>query len=179
MYNKTIISIILFILGLLVVWNFAMPFKEAVVDPISIELTQLKEGKSRYENQLNLKNLQSKLAKLSPEENSILETYVPKELHSGKMVYTLSQTASQNRLNLKNIQYSIIDNVNDKAKTSKKLSVEFQVDGFYENIVAWISQLEKSDILIDIESIKMSKSNNTNDILTVSVKMSVYGISIE
>jgi hypothetical protein len=57
--------------------------------------------------------------------------------------------------------------------------MEFQVEGFYENIISWIKAVEISDTLVDVESLKAGKVNNTSDVVSFTVKMSAYGVRID
>jgi hypothetical protein len=94
-------------------------------------------------------------------------------------VYRISQTALQNRLSIKNIQYSIIDLDFKKDGVEKKLLVELQLEGTYDSLVNWLTLVERSNTLIDIDSVKASKVSNTSENLAFLVKMSLYGITIE
>jgi hypothetical protein len=57
--------------------------------------------------------------------------------------------------------------------------MEFQVEGFYENVIAWIKAVELSDTLVDVEGLKAGKVNNITDIVSFTVKMSAYGVRID
>lgn len=175
MMSRNIIFSLLMVLALLTVWWFEIPFRDAVVMPLQTELTSLQDAKDRY-SQINLDDLKRRVTTLSSVQSGVLNTYIPKSLRSGRIVYTLAQLAQQNRLNIKGIQYSVVDVPN---QAGKKLVIEFQLEGFYENFVAWIRGVELSDVLVDVEDIKAAKVNNLSDIVAFTVKMSAYGISID
>lgn len=177
MLSKNIISIILAVLSLSALWYFSLPFNEEVIAPLQDELSSVKDARDRYKTQINIPELESKITNLSADQKRVLESYIPRELRSGRLVYTIAQLAQQNRLDLKGIQYSIVnDNTNE---VGKKLSMEFQVEGFYENVIAWIKAVELSDTLVDVESLKAGKVNNVTDIVSFTVKMSAYGVRID
>jgi Tfp pilus assembly protein PilO len=161
-------------------WRFALPFKTIAVDPIQEELVVLQTAYDKALRQVTLDNLRQKRNRISNRQQEILKTYIPENLHSGKFIYNLSQIALQNRLTVKNIQYSVVDENKDKKKEGdpKKLQVEFQVDGNYLDFINWMSQIEKSDVLIDTESVRGNKLNNNLDRVSFTVKMLAYGQNI-
>jgi hypothetical protein len=179
MYNKNIISIIVLALGLSVLWKFSIPYKEVAIDPLKEELVNLESARDTFKNENKLTALESKINNLDSDEIKLLETYVPKELHSGKIAYVMSKIAELNKLNISNVQYAVIDEGGDKLGDNKKLSIDLQFEGYYENLNAWLLQVEKSDVLIDIESINATKLNNNTDILNINLKLAAYGVKID
>lgn len=175
MFNRNILLSVIILVAVLSVWWFALPFNERAVVPLDAELSSLQEARDRY-TQLDLSALKRKVASLDALQARMLDSYVPRQLHSGRLVYTIAQLAQQNRLNIKGIQYSVVD---VQGQVGKKLAMEFQVEGFYENMVAWVHGVELSDVLVDIEDVKAAKISNMNDIISLTVKMSAYGIQID
>ncbi len=179
MANKLIFSLVLFILAGAIIWKFALPLNEQVVNPLNDQLLNLQDGYDKASKQLTIEGLRQKKNKISGRQQELLKTYIPNELHSGKLVYNLAGTALQNRLLMKNIQYSIVDLDKDKSGgLDKKLSIEFQIEGNYIDFINWLSLIESADILIDTESVKGNKLNNISDRVSWSVKMSAYGLNI-
>jgi hypothetical protein len=177
MLSKNIISVILVVLAFSALWYFSLPFNEQVIAPLQDELSSIEDARDRYKTQINISALEAKVTNLSADQKRVLESYIPRELRSGRLVYTIAQLAQQNRLNLKGIQYSVVNSADNE--TGQKLTMEFQVEGFYENIIAWIKAVEISDTLVDVESLKAGKVNNTSDVVSFTVKMSAYGVRID
>lgn len=179
MQNKNIFSVVIIVLAIAIYYFFSVPFNERAVVPLSGEYTNLRDAFDRFSTKISLDNLRKQKQNLSELENRILGTFIPENLHSGKFVYNISQTVIQNRLTIRNVQFSILETNSPKEGSTKKLSVELQFEGQYENFVSWIGLLEKADILVDIESIKMVRISNNSDTLMFTVKLSAYGINIE
>jgi hypothetical protein len=177
MLSKNIISIITTVLAFSTLWYFSLPFNEQVILPLQDELSSIEDARDRYQTQINIPALEAKITNLSTDQKRVLESYIPRELRSGRLVYTIAQLAQQNRLDLKGVQYSVVDSNNKEV--GQKLTMEFQVEGFYENVVAWIKAVELSDTLVDVESLKAGKVNNVSDIVAFTVKMSAYGVRID
>jgi Tfp pilus assembly protein PilO len=179
MANKLIFSLILFILSGAVIWKFALPLNEQVVLPLQDELVNLQDGYDKASKQLTIEALRQKKNKISGRQQELLKTYIPDELHSGKLVYNIAGAALQNRLTIKNIQYSIVDLDKEKGGgLDKKLNIEFQIEGNYLDFINWLSLIEKADVLIDTDSVRGNKLNNTSDRVTWTIKMSAYGLTI-
>jgi hypothetical protein len=177
MFTKNITLSLIILVSILTIWWFALPFKAQVVDPLKTELSSLQDARDKYKDQINIDDLQRKVTSLNEVQKKVLDSYIPKELRSGRLVYNIAQLAQQNRLNIKGVQYSVVDS--QASQLGKRLVMEFQVEGFYENIVSWVRTVELSDVLVDVESIKGSKINNTSDIIGFTVKMSAYGVRID
>lgn len=175
MLSKNIIYSLIILTAGLAIWWLAIPFQDQVVVPLQTELTSLQEAKERYK-QIDIPAIKRKITSLDSTQAKVLETYIPKELRSGRLVYTIAQLAQQNRLSIKGIQYSVVDVPN---QSGKKLVMEFQIEGFYENFVAWVRAVELSDVLVDVEDIKAAKINNTSDVVSFTTKLSAYGITID
>lgn len=179
MFTKNVTLSLLIFLAIASLWLFVLPFKSKINEPLQAELDSLNEARNRYD-QIDINSLKQKIAVLDPNQLRLLEAYVPKELRSGKLVYTLAQLAQQNKLNLKSIQYSIVDSADLQAVgAKKKLVIEFQMEGFYENFISWLKVVELSDTLVDIDSVRSAKVNNSSDVVAFNVKMTAYGISID
>jgi Tfp pilus assembly protein PilO len=178
MPSKLLFAIALMVLSVSIIWKFALPFNESIIIPMSEQLSNLEDGYDRASKQLTLDTLRQKRSKISSKQMQLLQTYIPTELHSGKLVYNLVGTALQNRLVMKNIQYSIVDLDKTKEGMTKKLSIEFQIDGDYNDFMNWLSLIETSDVLIDTESVRGAKINNVTSRITWTIKMSAYGLNI-
>jgi hypothetical protein len=53
------------------------------------------------------------------------------------------------------------------------------MEGRYESFTNWLQQIERSNVLVDMESIRGAKNNNSGDVITFTVKMYTYGINID
>jgi flagellar biosynthesis chaperone FliJ len=91
------------------VYSFVLPFKEQVVDTSNVQLTNLQTAYDQATQQLSLKALRLKKQQLDENQASFLQNFIPTELHSGQFVYNLGQLANQNRLTLKGLQYTVLD----------------------------------------------------------------------
>ena len=182
MKSKTIFSVALVVLSVSLVWKFILPMQSVVINPLTEDLQTLQNGYDAAVNQTSIENLRRKRNNLSLTETKLLETYVPENLQSGKFSYKMFEIASQNRVAVKNLQYAVVESGGEKGDSGKRLVVEMQVDGSYANFYRWISTLERSDILIDIQSISASKSVTgplSGDTVSFSIKMSTYGLNIQ
>lgn len=178
MANKFIISLVLFVLAGVLIWKLAIPFDDEIISPMYDQVTNLQDGYNKATKQLTLDTLRQKKDQISGKQQQLLQTYIPTELHSGKLVYNLVGTAFQNRLQIKNLQYSVIDMDKDKEGLNKKLSIEFQIEGDYNDFINWLSLIENSDVLIDTENVRGAKINNASNRISWTVKMSAYGLII-
>jgi Tfp pilus assembly protein PilO len=180
MQNRFIIPVVLLILSIAMLWRFAIPFKTIAVDPIQEELSVLQTAYDKALKQSTFDSLRQRKNKISTRQQEILKTYIPENLHSGKLIYNLSQVALQNRLTVKNIQYSIVDEGKDRRKDGdpRKLQIEFQIDGNYLDFINWMTQIERSDVLIDTESVRGNRLNNNVEKISFTVKMLTYGQNI-
>lgn len=149
------------------------------IDTTSDELAKLQTAYDQATRQLSLKALRLKRSALDEDQLNFLRSFIPPNLHSGQFVYNLGQLANQNRLTLKGLQYTVIDDTLNNPQGEKKLLVEFTMDGRYEDFVSWLGAIERSNVLIDIESFRGAKTSNTSDIITLYVKMYAYGLSID
>ena len=52
------------------------------------------------------------------------------------------------------------------------------VDGRYEDFYNWLTTLEKSSTLIDVDNLNGSKNGNT-DTVSFKVRMYAYGLNID
>ncbi len=180
MSNKNIFAIIIIAVSGLFLFSFILPFKAAVVDPVVDQTTNLETAYAQATQQLSLKTLRAKKQQLGEEEINFLRNFVPNKLHSGQFVYNLGQLANQKRLTVKGIQYTVLNDTAVSATPSeKRLLVELTLDGKYEDFNEWLKTIERSDVLIDIESFRGSKVSNNSDIITFQVKMYSYGTNID
>ena len=182
MKSKTIFSVSITILSICLIWKFIIPMRNLVILPLKEDLNTLQTGYDGAVNQSSIENLRRKKNSLSFSESKLLETYIPENLQSGKFAYKMFEIASQSKVIVKNLQYAIVESPNDKGDSSKKLLVDMQVEASYENFAKWISRLERSDILIDMQSVSGFKNVNglnPGDLVSFSIKMSTYGINIQ
>ncbi len=174
---KNIISLIIISLALVFYFLFVKPFEAAVLDPVTVQLEKIKSASEKTQNLLSLNNLRQKKLALGERETSLLSSFIPLNLRSGDLIYRLSGVASQNRLTLKGIQFS---DVSEKDSSDKKLLIDMNLDGSYEDFYRWLGTIERSSTLIDVESIRATKSSgNNSDLLSFTVKMYAYGINID
>ena len=174
---KNLFSIILISISILFYISFVQPFKASVLDPVSLQLDKIKSASEKAAQLLSLNSLRQKKQSLGEAQSNILASFVPKNLHSGDLIYRLSGMATQNRLNVKGVQFSVVD---DKTSSDKKLLIEMNLDGRYEDFSNWLGLVEKSSTLIDVESIRATKNNiNNAEIISFTVKMYAYGINID
>lgn len=152
------------------------------VDPILSEYDNLNTAFARAEDQLSLEALKNKKNQLTLQEVNIMENFVPVRLKSGTFVYNLAQFANQNRLSLKSIQYSVVDEGRETAGTrtkDKRLVMEFTLEGRYEDFTRWMSAIESATTLISVESVRGVKNSVSSDIITFNVKLVTYALDID
>lgn len=178
MLYKNLFSIVILFLSGLFYFNFIDPFKLEVVDPVVNEFEKVKAGFEKSEQLLTLNNLRQKKQSLSVQETAILENYIPTHLHSGDLIYRLGNVAVQNRLSVKGIQFSKLEDSTSNQDLDKKLLIDMTLEGKYEDFYLWLSTIEKSNRLVDVVSIRANK-NGVGEIISFSVKMYAYGIQID
>lgn len=179
---KNIFSLLIVCIAVVFYYNFSLPFKTGYVDPVVTEYENLSTAYVRAEDQLSLEALKTKKNQLTLQEVNIMENFVPVRLKSGTFVYNLAQFANQNKLILKSIQYSVVDEGKEIAgiKTKdKRLVVEFTLDGRYEDFTKWMSTIENSNTLISVESVRGVKNSVNSDIITFNVKLVTYALDID
>jgi len=179
---KNIFALLIFSIALVFYYNFSAPFKMDYVDPILSEYDNLNTAFARAEDQLSLEALKNKKNQLTLQEVNIMENFVPVRLKSGTFVYNLAQFANQNRLSLKSIQYSVVDEGRETAGTrtkDKRLVMEFTLEGRYEDFTRWMSAIESATTLISVESVRGVKNSVSSDIITFNVKLVTYALDID
>jgi len=176
MNPKNIFSILIFVIAGVFYYNFVSAFKVDHVDEVVNQYDSLQIAFVRAQDQLSLTKLKEKRDALTLQETNVLENFVPAKLKSGTFVYNLAQFANQNRLTLKTIQYSV---VKEEKEKEKRLIIDFTVDGRYEDFTRWLSTIENANTLIEVESIRGTKTGNVNDIITFNVKMIVSALSVD
>lgn len=179
MNPKNIFSALLIAVAGLLYFSFVSPFKAEAVDNIAVEDQKLQSAYQQASQLTTLKTLRLKKQTLTTENLQVMKNFVPQTLHSGAFVYNISQLANQNGLTLKGLQYTVIDDTATNPTGEKKLQVEFNVDGRYESFSSWLQALEKSNVLIDVENIRGTKTSNTGDTISFTVKMYAYGLDID
>jgi Tfp pilus assembly protein PilO len=184
MNTKNFFAALIFLITGLFIYSFVLPFKEQVVDNAADQLSKLESAYAQATQQLSLKALRLKKQQLDENQLSFLQNFIPVRLHSGQFVYNLAQLANQNHLTLKGLQYTVLDDSLNNAQAKdqqkeKRLLVEFTMDGKYEDFAAWFRSVERSNVLIDIDSFRGTKNSNNSDIITFNVKSYTYGISID
>lgn len=176
---KTTLPILFIIISIGFIWKIILPFNNIVLGPLKTEVNSLQEGYERITSGANLQSLRDKQNSMTDEEKNLLDTYIPEYLQSGKLIYTLSQIAIQNKLSIKNLQYSILE-VNEKESSlKKKLSIEMQFEGNYDDLISFMEKIEKSNTLIEIDNFKANKVSSVNELISFTITMSAYGINIE
>lgn len=179
---KNIFALLIFCIALVFYYNFAAPFKVDYVDPVVSEYENLSTALARAEDQLSLESFKTKKNQLTLQELNIMENFVPVKLKSGTFVYNLAQYANQNRLILKSIQYSVVDEGREvgAVKTKdKRLVIEFTLDGRYEDFSKWMSTIENANTLISVESVRGVRNNAASDIITFNVRLVTYALDID
>jgi Tfp pilus assembly protein PilO len=121
---KNIFSLLIFAIALVFYFNFVEPFKVEAVDNVVSEYENLQTAYDRAQDQLSLDALKTKKNQLTLQEVNVMENFVPNKLKSGTFVYNLAQFANQNRLLIKSIQYTIVDQSKEAgAQKTKKQSI--------------------------------------------------------
>jgi Tfp pilus assembly protein PilO len=177
MNTKSIFSLLLFLISGLFLYSFVLPFKTSHVDPISDQLEKISNAYSQANSGAAIDRLKIKKNSLSEQELNLLQNFIPNNLHAGTFVYNLAQLANQSRLTLKGLQYTVIEDTL-KPNAEKKLAVEFVLDGRYEDFYIWLQNIDRSNILIDVDSFRGVKNSNNSDVITFNIKMYTYGINI-
>lgn len=180
MTPKNIFAALLLLTSGIMYWTFVLPFKEFAVDNISTEEKKLQAAYEQATQQLSLKALRLKKQQLTTENMQVIENFIPAKLHSGQFVYNISQLANQNGLTVKGLQYTVLDDTLTNPKGGeKKLQVEINMDGRYEAFSEWIRNVERSNVLIDVISVRGAKTSNTGDTISFTVKLYAYGLNID
>ncbi len=180
MNTKIIYSGIIVVATGLFLYTFILPFKAMAVDTVDEELVKLESGLQRAREQESLKMLRLKKQQLGTQELLLLQNFIPGNLHSGAMIYNLAQLGNVNRLSVKSLQYSLVeDKKSEQDAKEKKLLVEISLEGRYEDFTKWLDVIEKSNVLIDVVNIRAAKVSNTSEILVFNVKLYTYGINID
>jgi Tfp pilus assembly protein PilO len=179
---KNIFSLLIFAIALVFYFNFVDPFKVEAVDNVVSEYENLQTAYDRAQDQLSLDALKTKKNQLTLQEVNVMENFVPNKLKSGTFVYNLAQFANQNRLLIKSIQYTIVDQSKEAGaqKTKdKRLIVEFTIDGRYEDFAKWMAAIENANTLISVQNIRGVKNSVNTDIITFNVKLESYALEID
>ena len=180
MNTKNIFAFLILVITGIFFYTFVWDFKVQAVDNVSEELSRLEGAYESATRQLSLKNLRLKKNQLGSQELTLLQNFIPQNLHSGYFVYNLGQLANLNRLSLTGLQYTVIDDtINNPTTGERKLQVELNVRGRYEDFINWVVAMERSNVLIDIDSINGTKEVNSGDIINFHVKLYAYGIKID
>ncbi len=180
MNPKNTFAILMFVTAGIFYYSFIMPFKSTAVDNVSVELGKLQAAYDQATQQLSLKTLRLKKQGLTEQNLGIVNNFVPEKLHSGTFTYNVAQLANQSGLTLKGLQYTVLDDtLTNAASGEKKLLVEFSMDGRYEDFSSWIQKIERSNVLIDVESIRGAKAGNSGTTINFNVKLYAYGINID
>ena len=66
-----------------------------------------------------------------------------------------------------------------KNKSEKKMLMEFTIEGRYEDFNSWLSKIEKSNVLIDVDSVRGVKNSPSSDTITFNIKMYTYALQID
>lgn len=181
MNMKKIIAYLIFAISGLFFYMFVWDFKTQQVDTVYVQKQDLETAYNQATQQQSLKVLRNKKQQLGDTEQRFLSRFIPQNLHSGRFVYNLGQLANQNRLLLKSIQYTVVDSTNSNNKDGeRKLMVELTMNGRYGDFIAWLKQIETSDVLIDVDSFRGQKdSNNNGEAITFYVRLYAYGNKID
>lgn len=156
-------------------------------DPTYQEIKTLKlEGKSYADALDNSKKLQAVRDQLLAKYNAIpqtqidrLERMVPNNVDNVRLVLEIDRIAAKYGMSIKNIKLSKENTSKEKNligkdnKTYGTLSLEFSVDGPYQNFISFISDLEKNLRIVDIDSVSFS-SANSSDVIQFGVKIKTY-----
>ncbi len=177
MNTKVIFSIIIVAFAGIFVYMVVIPFKEIGVDNVSCQLSSLETAYAQATQQLTLKSLRLKKNQLQDSDITFLQKFFPEKLHASLFVYNLTQFAVQNRMNITGIQYTVIDDQINKQ--NKKLLIELTLQARYEDFQSWLNKIERSDTLIDVDSITASKRNVNDEAITFNIKMYAYGVKID
>ena len=154
-----------------------LPFKEMAVDPVSEHLTSLQTSYEQADKQKDMERLRLKKSQLEQDDLTFLQKFYPEKLHSSSFVYNLTQYAAQNGITIKGLQYTVVDD--QLNSQGKKLLVELIIQARYESFVAWLVKLEKSNTLIDVQSVTANKRNPNDEFITFGVKLYTYGAKVD
>lgn len=180
---KNIFALLIMSIAVVFYYNFSEPFRINYVDPVVSEYENLSLAFTRAEDQLSLEALKTKKNQLTLQELNVVENFIPVKLKSGTFVYNLAQFANQNKLILKSIQYSVIDEGKEQGggikNKDKRLVAEFTLDGRYEDFTRWMSAIENANTLVSVESVRGVKNNASSDIITFNVKLITYALDID
>ncbi len=154
-------------------------------DPTYQEIKRLIAEKKSYENALdNSKKLQVLRDQLLERYNSFpaseldrLEHMLPDNVDNVRLVLEVDRIASRYGMSIKNIKTGVVSDKNQEKsligrenKPYETFSLEFSVDGPYSNFVSFVSDLEKSLRIVDVENITFTSSDERVSSYSVRIK---------
>jgi len=154
-------------------------------DPEYQEIKRLGAEKKSYEDALeNSKILQVLRDQLLERYNSFpaseldrLERMLPDNVDNVRLVLEIDRIASRYGMSIKNIRTgSSSDRSQERSLIGREdrpydtFSLEFSVDGPYSNFVSFVSDLEKSLRIVDIENISFTSTEDRVSSYTVKIK---------
>jgi len=154
-------------------------------DPTYQEIKRLGVEKKSYEDALeNSKRLQVLRDQLLEKYNSFpaselerLERMLPNNVDNVRLVLEVDRIAARYGMSIKNIRTGTGSErsqertlIGREDKPYDTFSLEFSIDGPYSNFVSFVSDLEKSLRIVDIENITFSSSDDRVSSYTVRIK---------
>lgn len=170
--QKTTISVIVLFVCLIAGVIFLWWPKYKDFNNLKLEIAGKKtelETKEKYFSELN--NVSSKLKEHSLELSKI-DSALPNPPIVPNLINFLAEKSSQNGLILEKVN---LDKISSLEKNSKiqKISLSLSLSGFYPALRNFISVLQKSAKLIEIDSIIFSESK-TGGVFSFNLKIKTY-----
>lgn len=159
-----------------------------VTDPFYQDIKALALEKASYEDALeNSKKLQALRDQLIERYNSFppsdidrLERLLPNNVDNVKLVLELDRMAGKYGMSVKNVRFNqgsssrrTEDLIGRDDKPYGTLSLDFAVDGPYQNFVSFIGDLERSLRLVDVQEIAFNAPAERN-VYQFNVKVQTY-----
>jgi type IV pilus assembly protein PilO len=189
--NKLLFPIILIIAAGLIFYLF--------ISPTYADVQTLKVERAKYNSaladakalQTKLDSLRSKLNNFSPDDLNRLNHMLPNHVDNVRLILELDSIASRHNMAVNNVNVSGAtdnnnqsnSNSNSKKNASKKVhtvKAEFHVKGNYDTLLAFLTDLEKSLRIVDINSVTFSvptAANTDTSVYDYSITISTYWLN--
>lgn len=160
--NQYILILVFFtLIGILLIWEFNKQIKEKVgqYNKKKEEITILEQRIS------NLNRLENEYKSISS-DIEMIENILPKEDKLVDIVSNIESLAENNKLE--------ISAKFDEEPSSHKLKASFIIKGYFSDVMNFYKELMQDKVLVSINSISMTNSDNLLDNAEVVFGMEVY-----
>jgi len=143
---------------------------------IKIKQTEANEKIKKLNTQLKKNKEMEKTMSLMGDEMNKFLTYIPNKMSSSMILNYLNKTATDSGVDLKDI---VNHNSSKKEEFYEKLRVTITVEGFFTQVLVFLSKLTSLDKILTVEEFslqdikKQKKSSTALD--EVRMRMDIYG----